>query len=234
MFRAECIPSLPDWPGVSTPLERVIYSPCIHHTHAFVARGQRKCELIYSRHLLWEHSLLLTEDKSTGAAHLPLLSFLPYPEIYTWRCLNLLTRGKLSVDAEIPASAISLREMRRDLLSHFLCMNLSAQFLRLAASRLQRLCEFIILAADPFPVVLPPGSGLPCFVCSLLQFTFVHLPTLDAKHVGILFRPVNEASSITSPMTTKRQLSPTTITYPRAFAFTPRSRRYAGQCACCS
>lgn len=94
-------------PPVSTPLTQVIYSPCIHHTHAFVARGQRKCQLIYSRYLLWEHSLL-TEDKSTGAAHLPLLSFLPYPKIYTWRCLNLLTREAIPA-AEISTSAISFQ-----------------------------------------------------------------------------------------------------------------------------
>lgn len=93
MFRVECIPSLSRLLPVSTPLTQVIYSPCIHHTHAFVVHDQRKCQLIYSRHLLWEYSLL-TEDKSTGAAHLLLLSFLPYPKIYTWRYLNLLTRSR--------------------------------------------------------------------------------------------------------------------------------------------
>jgi len=98
---------------VSTPLVQVIYDPCIHHTHAFVARGQRKCELIYSRHLLWEHSRL-TEDKSTGAAHLLLLSFLPYRKIYTWRCLNLLTRAREAISLEISTFATSLRNALRD------------------------------------------------------------------------------------------------------------------------
>lgn len=41
---------------------------CIHHAHAFVARGRRKCSLIYNRHLLRRAFPSPLEDKSTGLA----------------------------------------------------------------------------------------------------------------------------------------------------------------------
>jgi len=131
MFRVECIPSLrrrlcvPAFPSSSssssssspppfpTPLVGKVICKSVHTSHACLcvaARGRRKCGLIYSRHLLWEHFLspslpspprtTFTGDKSTGGAHLPLsspvFSSVQRPEIRTRGCSNLLTRGELS------------------------------------------------------------------------------------------------------------------------------------------
>jgi len=70
MFRVECIPSLrrrlcvPALRSPPFPTGRRSYMQSVHTSHACLcvaARGRRKCGLIYSRHLLWEHSPPLLE-----------------------------------------------------------------------------------------------------------------------------------------------------------------------------